>query len=258
MIIVQHIQSLPCLRMLFCVNKGLSFFCKQRFITLNREMEAKISEDVQYMLKSDTTTEHGMENTFVWQLLQVVRMREKVLRANRKVRLDVNSIFEAARISRVELQQKIESSNQRVQALQDELASRKRGVPRNHRAVDLLREAKLVADQFKDDTANLSRENSRAMRAMGARLRALLRKSSRCLKRNIREIDRVTRKCWSLAAILGSDSWIADLRAAVRRLDAALADRLRMGARAPSRFELVHEPAGCCQVAVRFVREERD
>lgn len=195
MILVQHIRSLPCLRILFGVNRMLSFFCRQRFIALNREMEAKISEDVQYMLKNDCTKEFGMENTLAWQLLQVVRMREQVLRANRKVRLDVNSVFEAARLSKIELQHKIDASNQRLQALRDQLAVSKRERLRNPRAIEMLHDAALVADQFKSDTAQLSRENGRAMRAVGLRLRALLRKANRCLRRNLREIDRVTRRC---------------------------------------------------------------
>jgi hypothetical protein len=257
MIVVQHVESLPCLRMLFCVSKGFNFYCRNRFIALNRDMEATVRDDVQYMLKNDSTSDHAMESTFVWQLLQVISMREKVLRANRKVRLDVNSIFEAARSSRVELQQKIESSQQRLQTLRDELAQRRVGKSKNSVAADMLRNATIVADQFKDDTLILSQENAKALRAMNARLKALLRKSSRCLRKNLKEIEKVSRKCWNLALILGSPAWIADLKAAMQRINAALADRLRMGSRTRTRFELVQSEEELCKVVVRFENEEQ-
>ena len=256
MIVVQQIESLPCLRMLFCVSKGFNIYCRHRFISLNRDMEATIRDDVQYMLKNDSTSDHAMESTFVWQLLQVVLMREKVLRANRKVRLDVNSIFEAARLSRVELQHKIESSNQRLQTLRDELAQRRIGKSKNSRAADMLRNATLVANQFKDDTLILSQENAKALKAMNMRLKALLRKSTRCLKKNLKEIEKVSRKCWSLAVILGSASWIADLKATMHRINAALADRLRMGARTRTKLELV-QTEDACKVVVCFENEEQ-
>ena len=256
MIVVQHIESLPCLRMLFCVSKGFNFYCRNRFISLNRNMEATIRDDVQYMLKNDCTSDHAMESTFVWQLLQVILMREKVLRANRKVRLDVNSIFEAARLSRAELQHKIESSKLRLETLRDELAQRRVGKSKNSRAADMLRNATMVADQFKDDTLILTQENARALRAMNMRLKALLRKSSRCLKKNLKEIEKVSRKCWNLAVILGSASWIADLKATMQRINAALADRLRMGARTRTKFELV-QAEDACKVVVCFESEEQ-
>ena len=257
MIVAQHIHSIPCLRILFCVNKAFCIFCRQRFISINREMETSICDDVQYMIKNDTTSMYGTESTFVWHLLQVVLMREKVLRVNRRVRLDVNSLFEAARTSRAEFQQKVDASNQRLQALRDELLTKRKSTHRNPQTVELLRDATIVADKFKDDAAQLSQENARALRAMGTRLRALLRKSNQCLRRNLREIDKVTRKCWALAAELGSPAWAAGLRAASRRIDAALDGRLRLGARARSRFDIVRED-GRCRVAVSFVPDLQD
>jgi hypothetical protein len=59
------------------------------------------------------------------------------------------------------------------------------------------------------------------------------------------QLEKQVRECWALFAEMGdsgSREWIAGRRAAMRRIQAALADRLRMGAR--TRTEVGREPGG--------------
>jgi hypothetical protein len=257
MIVVQNIQSLPCLRMLFCVCKRFNQFCKHRFVLLNKEIEMKIRDEFACILKFENNWDSGVENTFVWQVLQVVLMRENVLHANRKVRLDVQSIYEAAKLTKLEFQQKIDSSNRRLQHLSAQLASSsKRYKGDDELAEQLLRDATQMADQFKADTAQLCYENAKAIKVMNAKLKALVKKSSKCLKKNLKEIEKVCEKCWKLANLLGNASWIPELKAIVNRINSMIADRLRIGARTRCKIEILNRD-DVFEVVVNFVKDDQ-
>ena len=241
MIVVLQVQSIPCLRMLFRVNKAFNLFCRQRFVAMNREMEISVCDDVQHMLGNNHAVEDAEKSTFIGQILEVVMIRENLLRAN-----------QMTRILRVDLEKTIEGSRRQMRALREEIDVRLQSRRPAEPNLDHAR----IMDEFNDDIEKLFQKTARTLRVKGADLRARLRKMAQRQKSTRRKIEDITSRYWALAARHGGAAWIAGLRAAVRRIDAALAGRLRMGARTRARIELTRDDAhGGCRAEVRFVQE---
>ena len=243
-IITEQIHNLPCLRSLFCVNKAFNKFSKQRFVKINREMEVNITKDVEHIFQVGTASLLG---TIVFDLLQTVTMRETVLWSDRELRLEVSSIFVATRKAQLRLRA-LECD---LRLIHGELGSR---------ATSATRATKSTTNQalLQYDTVRLRHSQAcQELQDVSHSLRAALRRARMRLKRNTRKIDRFARELWSRAAALCGNPVIADLRAAIRRVDAALADRARMGARSRCRIALIPADAegdadGGGAVAVSF------
>ena len=351
MTVLQHIERLPCLRLLFRVNKRFSFFCRQRLISLKRDIEASICDEIQFVLKLDMP---GFDSAvqlkireIMWGFLKTALGKERVFHKFLLIRKKLNSFSSGIRTSeqtllRVQLQLTrlgdilkennplpdsglqgpsrscrkgsditvmdvddlhkriinealilkreaagllaivkieklsvtverqllrlealIDESNVKFQALTDKVAARGKQVNKvgqedvvldmHHRIIGQA----LTLEKEAHDLLVSVKEKLAEAKASNLQSKPLLLKLNRSMRQGLNQLEREMRKCWARLASVGCREWVVGRQAALRRIYAALADRLRMGARTGTKVErlTLGEQEVDCIFAVSFTEE---
>jgi hypothetical protein len=366
MIVMQHIERLNCIRMLFCVNKSFNFFCRQRIVSLKIDIEARIRDEIQFVLKLDMPgIDSSLQlkvNEIMWGFLRTALGRERVFHKTMQTRKQLNALSAEIRspvvkleqlLVRVQVQQKrlqdvidknnalpgtvsqsgngkckkfgiadilmkdvddlhntiknetsnllseakslmpivkfqkqsvkvemqllrlqslIDKSNPKMQAPPDQVAARgSRSSTRKARVDEFQQEDVLsVVDMHKKmigqtltlqeeakDLLVAARERLTDVKASSQGCKSLLLKLNRSARQGFSQLEKQIRSCWARLVNVGNREWMTGRRSSMRRIHAALADRLRMGARTRTKVDrpALGEQGGGCAVSVSFAEE---
>jgi hypothetical protein len=338
MIVFENVEEIPCLLILLCVNKRFEFFCRQRLVSLKREIEAMIRHDIQCLLKVDLpwlgNAAQVKVNEIMWTFVSASLERERVfyeifatwknlrefsedttrsmaqlkllsirvqhqqpvlqalvdenktladaLTHNRKgnasnltpadiflknidglhekimaigtsLRGEVELVKSADQTPqwnetwKSRFRALIEEYTSKMQALLDKFAARRTTTRRAraaHRTVEILQQEKSLMAELHGLLMNQAlalQEESNCLlfsvkerlvqgRASGRRCKSLLLSLKRIARRGFSKLEKRTREGWSNFASIVGDGWVAVRQAAYHRINAAMADRLRIGA----------------------------
>jgi hypothetical protein len=124
-ILLQNFERISCLRILFCVNKRFGFFCRQRLASLRRDVEARIRNDIRYVLNHDmpgiNSEQQLMVNGMKWFMVKSALIREHKLYDGlfyKRKLFDLAEKYE--KIVRNQLFVEVREQQKRLQAITDE------------------------------------------------------------------------------------------------------------------------------------------
>ncbi len=124
---LQNIERLPCLRMLFCVNRRFNFLCRQRLVSLKSDYEARIRDDIKFVMRLDMpgidSSAQSQINEIMWRFIQTALGKERVLHKLHIARKELDLIYADIRGPVVKLEQlfvKVQGQQKRLQAIINE------------------------------------------------------------------------------------------------------------------------------------------
>jgi hypothetical protein len=79
-LVLQRIADIPCLKRLFCASKELQVICKQKFTSMNRNLESKLREEIHFVLTPGSSPHF---NEFPQAVLRLSFSREYFLHSKR-------------------------------------------------------------------------------------------------------------------------------------------------------------------------------
>ena len=240
-LIVQRVNDIPCLKHLFCVNKGFKVNCKKQFTTMNREMESKLRDEIHLLLSEPSPQVPDYPKL----LMKVVLYKEFFLNSKQTVLNDAESAFESETRSIDELKVKTKQ-NSKTDGLFDDYTS-------------ILTAAKKKNSNFLESTKQyvslLCRNTTDDSKAIWSKVRDLVSVVETELDKAILRNDDISRDLFVLgrnADRISGQALHARLDSCMLRIEAIMKDRLLIGARTITQMEFSDNPG--VQPKVEFVR----
>ena len=112
--VVQQIRNVDCLKILF-VDKEFKVICRQRFQSLNQDMESKLREEIHFLLKP---TSSPYRSEYSQMILNLTLLREHLLNLKRNVLIDVESTFQEQTKSKLGFCERVVSNTSPTSDLQ--------------------------------------------------------------------------------------------------------------------------------------------